>query len=349
MPKELTHWMLAKKAGDQIVEEGNAPAISRCIREAPNLFLLGAVGPDFLFYYLTGKEKDAFQSAAMVLHGRDGGNTLRPLAETVKRYSSKFGTRIGAFLLGYLCHVVADSVFHPWILYTVGKGTEQATYEHHVLESSLDLFVKDRYGAEIEIPLTLKELTHAMERNGELHRDEFLQLLGTVSFLGNSYSADALEVCLKRFEWLQELFWSSLGRGVTRVLKLVQPKFAFLEASVYQKRFHRYAEGFMGTFSYRHPVTGEERQVTIEGLVEEMVQKVGRYGKQLEPLFKAAFSPGTGPGAGRGEKEAVIAGFKALEGPNLETGLFGDRADTIRYTNPEGLAGILGQYGYRYR
>lgn len=347
--------MLAKTAGNQIVEEGNASAVSRCIREAPNLFLLGAVGPDFLFYYLVGKERAAFQSAAMVLHGRDGGNTLRPLAETVKRYSSKFGTSTGAFLLGYLCHVVADSVFHPWVLYTVGKGSEQATYEHHVLESSLDLFVKDQYGAGIEIPLTLKELTHAMERNGELPRDEFLQLLGTVSFLGNSYSAEALEVCLKRFEWLQELFWSSLGRGVTRVLKLVQPKFAFLEASVYQKRFYRYAEGFTGTFSYRHPVTGEERLVTIEELVQEMVQKVGRYVEQLEPLFKAAFSAGTsprlgtGPGAGLEEKEAVIAGFEALEGPNLETGLFGDRADMIRYTNPQGLAGILGRYGYRYR
>ncbi|MFQ3621513.1 MAG: hypothetical protein SNJ78_11290, partial [Spirochaetales bacterium] len=62
------------------------PTLAECVTEAPHTFLLGAVGPDFLFYYLAGSEKEKFSKAAMVLHGRDGGNTLRPLTGVVQKY-----------------------------------------------------------------------------------------------------------------------------------------------------------------------------------------------------------------------------------------------------------------------
>jgi len=48
------------------------------------------------------------------------------------------------------------------------------------------------------------------------------------------------------------------------------------------------------------------------------------------------------------ELAEILEGFRSLQGPNLETGIQGDRADRILYVREEGLAGLFGPYGYRY-
>ena len=446
MPKELTHWYLAEKVAHAILtpmerEDSRLysapldptpsdlapsyPALARCIRSAPHTFLLGAVGPDYLFYYLKGPEREAFQAAAMVLHGRDGGNTLRPLVSAVEAYGGRFDLAVGAFLLGYLAHVAGDAVFHPLVLYSVGKGQGRSQYEHHVFESALDLYVLKRWGNEEgalpsrrttlagpatrALPTTLKELTSGMTESGELSREEFLRLLGVVSFLGAPYSEEALRTCLRRYEILQNWFWSPLACLAARVLMSLNRNLAFLEASCYQRRFYRYSEAFAGAMEYRHPVTGETRKVMIEDLVKETVEKFLAYAPQIEELFQKtviedrppigsgkqeasgmqgatkraenkenADKAGDGASAEAAEKNEkakiaeaaevashpketaqpkdsvqaelaeILEGFRSLQGPNLETGIQGDRADRILYVREEGLAGLFGPYGYRY-
>lgn len=351
------------------------PTLTHCIQACPHSFLLGAVGPDFLFYYLKGPELQRFREAAMVLHGRDGGNTLRPFASVAETYGGKFGWAVGAFLLGYLVHVMGDAVFHPLVLYSVGKGPGRPQYEHHVFESALDLYVLHRWGrGEQEaacLPITLKEIIRRMTESGECARREFLQLLGVVSFLGKPYDSRELARCLSRYEWLQAWFWSPLACQATRVLKALNPTLAFLEASCYQPRFYRYAEALDRILEYRHPVTGVSRQVRIEELVQETEEQFFTFAPRLEKLFHVGIAnvQVTLPGSDRselpadlgtlkrgaqgraspvGESEEVQEGFQSLKGPNLETGLFGDRADRILYTRPEGLEGLFGPYGYRY-
>jgi len=305
-----------------------------------------------------------------------------------------------AFLSGYMAHVVGDAVFHPLVLYTVGKGEGRPQYEHHVFESVLDLYILDRWGKEEgalpTLPTTLKELTHRMTSSGELTRKGFLRMLGAVSFLGASYSAESLQTCLKRYERIQGWFWTSLGCVGARLLKALNRKYAFFEASFYQKRFYRYREAFRGMLEYRHPVTGASRTVAIEDLVMEMVEEGLSHAVRLEPLFNQILGAGkteswfetptemfrfngpsgelapasggeaqsavadvpgfphSGGSGGPGEippgieiLPAVLEGLRALQGPNLETGLFADRADRILYTRAEGLAGLFGPYGYR--
>ena len=490
MPKELTHWYVAKRVAEAIggvsrreagsseptlqrgarsfepaprwgkapkaisgyekkdhpTQTGKSPSqsyptLAHCIINAPNTFLLGSVGPDFLFYYLAGPEKESFRKAAMILHGRDGGNTLRPFVSVAEAYGGRFGVPVGSFLLGYLVHVVTDSVFHPLVLYTVGKGEGRPQYEHHLFESVLDLFVWKRWGKERGVPRTLGELTRGMEEKGELSRDAFLHLLGVVSFLGGRYSREALRVCLKRFERIQSWFWSSFACQGARLLKVLNPELSFFEASFYQQRFHRYTEAFDGFLEYRHPVTGEPYCKRIEDLVLETVEQFLQYAPRMETLFQEAvvgegpesaegavsgevptrgeqpesamvslsgegpesgegpasekrpvggqepageedyssvrLSSALGPGSetgGMGEKPVAEPqttqrrevgvhaprarsirgsavppiGFRSLRGPNLETGLYEDKADQIRFTRPEGLEGLLGPYGYRY-
>lgn len=467
MPKELTHWYLAKKVADEILfptekqdsrlypassyQTPSYPTLSRCVQAAPHTFLLGAVGPDFLFYYLKGPDREAFREAALVLHGRDGGNTLRPFVSVAEAYGGRFGLGVGAFLLGYLVHVVGDAVFHPLVLYSVGKGQGRPQYEHHVLESALDLYVLKRWGNEegalpllqtplpgsiarslpslgatLSEPVTLKALTAGMTESDELSREEFLRLLGVVSFLGKSYPEKSLRTCLQRYEILQQWFWSPGACLVTRLLKILRRNLAFLEASCYQRRFYRYSEAFTGPLEYLHPVTGEAREVTVEDLARETVERFLAYAPQVEELFQktvvremkedagknknadTAAVPLSGTAGGSGMKAArfampveashpekaitpmntpdsvnvptsrtaggstpgkarqgdisygeavqdeilggtVAQGFRSLQGPNLETGIVGDRADRILYTRAEGLEGLFGPFGYRYR
>lgn len=289
---------------------------------------------------------------------------------------------VGAFLLGYLAHVAGDAVFHPLVLCTVGKGEGRPQYEHHVFESALDLYVLKRWGNEEgalpslrstlprpttrSLPTTLRELTYGMTESGELSREEFLRLLGVVSFLGGPYSGKGLRVCLRRYEILQGWFWSPLACTATGVLKALNRNLSFLEASCYQRRFYRYSEAFAHTLEYRHPVTGEGRKVRIEDLVNETVEKFLAYAPVLETLFQKTVTEerrwkgaGTDVGkqedrgmqgnAGHAMQAEILEGFRSLQGPNLETGMVGDRADRILYTREEGLAGLFGPYGYRYR
>jgi len=324
----------------------------------------------------------------MVLHGRDGGNTLRPFSSVAEAYGGTFGLAVGAFLLGYLVHVVGDAVFHPLVLYTVGKGPGRSQYEHHVFESALDLYVWEHWGKEPGIPKTLRQLTQGMERTGELSRKEFLQLLGKVSFLGSAYSEEGLQTCLRRYEILQNWFWAPLACKVTQVLKAINRDLAFLEASCYQRRFYRYSEAFTNSLEYLHPVTGVEGRVLIEDLVKETVERFFTYAAHVEELFQQAVieTKGAQVDAGASDREnseetwkitggetaaesdktpialnresssapkrvreGLPEGFRSLKGPNLETGIYGDRADRILYKRPEGLEGIFGPYGYRYQ
>ncbi|MCX7786721.1 MAG: zinc dependent phospholipase C family protein [Spirochaetes bacterium] len=360
MPKELTHWYLAKKISETILSLSNSdgtsiyPTLCQCLREAPNTFLLGAVGPDFLFYYLYGPELNHFREAAMVLHGRDGGNTLRPFYSVVEASGGRFGSALGAFLLGYLAHVVADSVFHPLVLYTVGKGVGKSQYEHHVFESVLDLYVWEQWGQKYGIPRTLRELTRGMEQKGELSRERFLRLLGIVSFLGADYCSKALRECLQRFERIQSWFWSAWASRGAKLLKLLNSNLAFFEASFYQQRFYSFRDAFARILEYQHPVLGESHADTLDDLVGQTVKQFFTYTLRMEQLFHEAIEEehetrleervGAVP-----PNRGILEGFRSLQGPNLETGLFGDRADRILYTSKEGLEGLFGPYGYRYR
>jgi hypothetical protein len=321
MPKEYTHWWLAletlrelRRCGGSPEGEGpghNPAALADILQKNRNLFLLGAVGPDFLFYYLSGPEKERFRDAAMVLHGGTGGDTLAVIAGTMEHYGGVVPEPVRAFLFGYACHVAADAVFHPFVLYFVGKGSEQARFDHHLFESVLDLYVKDHIEP-AGVPATLRDLAAGME----MDRKGFLDLLGFVSFGGGEYDRTALEKCLRRYEVLQSLFWNPIGKIASKAAALFSPGLRHFEPAFYQRRFNKMASAFGGTHRFRHPVTGEEVTASIADLRDRMTSESLR----IAGLFGTP---------------------KEIRGPNLETGLFGDTARDIRHTAPGGIGEIF--------
>ena len=384
MPKEITHWWLAGEVlgtlrssvplqgdGGRSMRDGGSAAgpsmaggdggwraLVEMLEKNRNLFLLGAVGPDFLFYYLFGPEHRRFLAAAGVLHGSDGSDTLAVLARTARKWGTELPPGVLAFLFGYACHVAADAVFHPPVLYFAGKGTEDARYDHHLFESVLDLYVlkkvressvpsvalgttgRESSGRKSSVPRRLRDLTAGME----MDRGDFLDLLGVVSFGGGDYPRGALAACLRRFEFVQAAFWNPLGRLAARFLAAAFPNLRHFEASFYQKRFHRMIAAFDRPVTYRHPVTGEERQDTIGDLRDRMVAQCVGYAEFFVPGTEDGDNMREPSGTEPGEPGEPGEKLRRLRGPNLETGIPGDKAEIIRYTDPDGVGGFFRRF-----
>jgi hypothetical protein len=329
VPKEVCHWWLSL----EVLAELKKPLLAALLGRNRNVFLLGSVGPDFLFYYLHGPENQRFREAAMTLHGADGSDTLAVLAKTAEIYSAalenhvltigedgrNLAEAVWAFLFGYACHVVADSVFHPLVLYCAGKGGREALYNHYLFESVLDLYVAT-VKKPANLPLRLADLTAGME----MDRAAFLKLLGFVSFAGGTYSREALKLCLRRYECMQRALWGSWGAAAARFAGAVFPSKRHFIPSFYQKSYYRLTGVFRQTFAYRNPVTGVRYEHSVEDLRGEALRQASAIAAVFEHILA---SPACDP----------VVYLEKIHGPNLETGLYGDDAKKIVYTIPGGM------------
>ena len=335
MPKEYTHWWLAREALLRVKaskDEDVARRLAPLLERNRSLFYLGAVGPDFLFYYLFGPEIQAFRKAGMDLHGSNGADTLKILGQRAATWKAGVPETELAFLYGFACHVAADVAFHPLVLHYVGRGTAKTQYDHHVFEAVLDLYVRETLMPGDAVPSTLRSLTRSMETS----REAFLEFLGFLTFGGGSYDREALKKCLRRYEFIQAWFWSPLGKFTARLAGRLFPSLRNFEPSFYQKRFYRMTKAFAAPLPYRHPVTGEPRTASVETLRDEMTKQAEEYAGVFAKLLRP------GSQAVGLEAQSILG---RLRGANLETGIFGDTAANIRYTAEGGIAPLFGE-GY---
>ena len=332
MPKELAHWWLARETLESF--KNTCPLLAGLLERNTNVFLLGAIGPDYLFYYLYGSELGRFGEASKILHGAAGGDTLAIVAKTADTWYAEgenaVPEAVWAFLFGYACHVAADSVFHPLVFYIAGKGDKEAVYNHHLFETVMDLYVKDVLKP-AGLPLRLRSLSSRME----MKRDAFLGLLGFVSFAGAAYNRAALAVCLRRYERLQAALWSFPWQTLARIAGTAGGGLKCFIPSFYRKSYYALTPVFEQTFSYRNPVTGESHTHSIADLRQEAVRQAGGMAAVFE---QALASPSSSP----------AAYLEKLRGPNLETGLYGDNAAKITYTLPGGLKEVFSSAGLEH-
>ena len=138
MPKERTHWHIARRVHEEMADVPLRRIIGRC----PNLYFLGAVLPDSPLYALRARLAGGFfrlldrrihdpvQGVALV---RDSFRT-RPAAK------DDAAVALG---LGVLTHLAADAVVHP----AIDAVAAQDLARHFELETRLDLIlVADQQG-----------------------------------------------------------------------------------------------------------------------------------------------------------------------------------------------------------
>lgn len=136
MPKEITHWSLAAATAEKLPQ---GSLFYKPIHSFFNLFLLGAITPDLPFYYLAGPKSAVIQKLSSPFHGRDE-RSLVPVLAFLDQHRDKDPAAL-AFAAGVICHIMADTLFHPLVYYFAGmKGIHPgATARHRQFETAMDL------------------------------------------------------------------------------------------------------------------------------------------------------------------------------------------------------------------
>ena len=270
MPKELTHWHIAREA----MQRGASAQVGEIIDGNPALYYIGAIAHDIGFYDFSKPSEANIERVANQLHGVNGENTLVPLIEMMETALSQNNKRTKlALLLGMLTHFVADNIFHPMVYYMSGnyfaedpEEREKAVFRHRLLETAIDLRLETV--DPIEYPL---DLIHLWSETGEAGREAFELLVGHYAHLGDK--SGHFKKAWRNHRLLQTAFsWST----PLCILALYQ-RFGHLSVEKYEALFYPQSLNlsfFDSSLDWLHPVTGETHEMTLEELYNVSVEKV---------------------------------------------------------------------------
>lgn len=274
MPKELTHWLLAERALNGLAPEGR---LARTIREHHQTFLAGAVLPDTLPHVFKGPYAGLAPSLASRFHN-PAGNSYEPLLRAEGQLSGEIGPQLFSCLLGVLCHMQADIVFHPFV-YAAAGVTDIA--RHYMIETAIDCHVARNGG---QLPArTMKELVSSTNMG------VLVQTCAILFDPDRTLPEQALAEAIRLHCRFQSLYsrasWHLLAKalallGVAR-LKEQQHLFYPLPFST-PLDLSQYERG------WRHPASGERIASTIAQLADKAVGRIIELFKRLENTERMA-------------------------------------------------------------
>ncbi len=178
MPKEITHWTLAAALAEALPENS---LFYRPIHLFPNLFFLGAIAPDIPFYYLAGPHMKSARKLGAFLHKGDA-HALMPVLAFLDQDQDPAAR---AFAAGVVCHILADTMFHPLVYYFSGKEGIHAgaTARHRQFETALDIHLYCRSHPRESLARVVRQLEVSKKR-----RNHFLGSLFQVGSPGQEAS-----------------------------------------------------------------------------------------------------------------------------------------------------------------
>lgn len=145
MPSGITHFLLAREFTGKIKNKKLRAVLSDGIY----FFETGAVAPDLPYSSIA--DTDILHSEADLADDFHYKKTnqltlqaINQLKASAYRYSTKELRYIFSFFLGYVSHVIADGLMHPFIRDMVGDY-EENKFEHRQLEMRLDVLYYDSY------------------------------------------------------------------------------------------------------------------------------------------------------------------------------------------------------------
>jgi hypothetical protein len=272
VPKELTHWHIAREA----LQRGVPAQVGEIIACNPALYYIGAIAHDIAFYDLSEPSKLSIERVANQLHGVDGENTLVPLIEMMETALSQDNQEATlAFLLGMLTHFFADSTFHPMVYYMSGnyfaedsEERSKAVYRHRLLETAIDLWLETI--DPLEYP---SDLIHLWREAGDVGRQALKLLMGHYAYLGDESIIAHFKKAWRNHRFLQTAFsWSIPWRVLALYRRFGHPSIEKQEALFYPQPLD--LSFFNANLDWLHPVTGEPNEMTLNELYDSSVKKV---------------------------------------------------------------------------
>jgi len=297
VPKEHTHWHLARRVADRLEPGPLADAVV-----AYDEFLLaGAVSHDSAYYSLG----DEFaKKTADRLHGTEGQDSFAPF-RALAAHRDELGAQGFAFGLGALTHLAADATFHPLVFSWTGDPEAPDPglrtgwlYRHQACETALDLHLDALWGA----PPVRTFARLIREGRGDLVR------------VHSAFSGTDSRAWLRAHGRLQSLFPNPLAGGLALALGWPHRRGDGDWSAGFYLHSPRKHPAFEGPMEWIDPVSGSPGKATLDQLID----KFETLASGLAAAWEKAWVAGTVPFPGR-------------VGPALDTGLPCDRPQGKRF------------------
>lgn len=269
MPKEITHWAVAKKAASLAPE----PYLRRIIHDNMNLYITGALAVDSPSYAVIGVDKELFTRAGDRLHAMSGENPFAAVLRVPAIATGVDEDRAMAFTLGALTHVIADMVFHPMIFHLTGdyhdpdRGRrKKAVTLHRLLETWIDVWFTQKLSPENEVKVFRFAAQNSMEA-------KVLARLGSALFFGEKDLAKPTRVALLSHAVIQSLFskqWAM--KAVNFYGRIASRDMGEYAALCYPPMTEEPPSFLSGPIHYKNPVTGEAFVESLEDMEKRAVE-----------------------------------------------------------------------------
>jgi hypothetical protein len=287
MPKEITHWMIARQVAQGLEGTFYEKSVQRYI----NCMMMGAVFPDALYYLLGSRAHDRFTQFPDRLHGTTTEDVLAVIRSIAEKWlADRKKDYLLAFLAGVITHIQTDALFHGMIFYKTGpyrhpdrKIRTSAVQAHRMMESLIDLYFCG--GREGIGPYSLKKFIEGLEVPlpllfGEAFAPLFEDCLDDfVRAACRSYKIFVFAQSLFILPWLSFFLYAVkniLPDGAKEIVSLM-----------YAPQLMHHMDKISGEIHYQDPLTGDPATCLLSSLFDESVQKsVSCCLKLEECLFK---------------------------------------------------------------
>jgi Zinc dependent phospholipase C len=315
MPKELTHWMIARQAARRLDATSRT---SQAVRSCPEAFYLGAIAPDGPYYV---PNDASVVDIATRLHGQGTDDAYAAVKRAIATapVPGPSPSTI-AFAAGVLCHMAADTVFHPAVFYFTGFAAHPSAavndaylFRHRAFETALDVHLLREHSDGLQRRLSVLLAQATARPDGAALVAALARYYATA---GQPLSGGVALGILVRAGRTQRLFFWSALRFLLRLRHCRHAgKNADVSALFYSRR-DRWSAHFTAPRPYRDPVSGAQAVFDVPAFFDKAVAQTSLLVGHLERALA-------------GHVDAF-----PMPGPSLETGHPLDQAQAMWHCDP---------------
>ena len=146
MPGFTTHYIMGMKAYNDLPSN----PLKHIISKYRWLYQLGLQGPDIFFYYITILRHRDYRNVGSYMHEHHVQEFFTNyLKEASQIHSRQQREQALAYLCGYICHYIGDSICHPFVYGRIHYDIDNPSMQHHglhaELENDIDALLLRRY------------------------------------------------------------------------------------------------------------------------------------------------------------------------------------------------------------
>jgi len=243
MPREITHYQIAKEVSKQLD-----------LSVDDNILKFSSIFHDILYYYEGSNE--FIKKIPDKFHGTNKENSfdlIKIILKKLENYNNQ--VTVNSFIIGLITHIFTDANFHPLVYYFTGNYYDKnylkrkfAAKRHRNFEILIDIYF---CGNDLK---KLKEIKYNKILNNEIQHILYYILDSNTPFLSNDILFDII---------------NSYRNFISKRQKYLMPFVGNLLFSLkYPKKIENNKE-----FTYKHPVTGKEQKSTLDYLKEKSINE----------------------------------------------------------------------------